>query len=172
VRAVICLVGMPGSGKSTVGPILADRLGARFVDLDEVVCASAGRGVTEIFATEGERGVRAREHTALEALVEADERVVVATGGGVVTTTESRTTLAQATCIWLEASGETLLARLANEASSRPLLADDPEGSVRRLREERDPLYRTVADMVVSTDAAQPVEVADRLVRLLEGATG
>jgi len=161
---VICLVGMPGSGKSTVGEIVAERLGARFVDLDTAVVDAAGMDVTTIFAAEGEEGFRRRERDALAALVDSGERVVVATGGGVVTTPHARELLARTTCVWLDASRATLIERLANEASSRPLLADDLEASLHRLADERDAHYRGVADHTVATDGTDPDSLADRIV--------
>src|SRR4051794_3988562 len=119
---------MPGSGKTTVGPLLAARLGSRFVDLDAVVVTVSGQDVAQIFASEGEAGFRRRELAALSDLVAAGDPVVVATGGGLVTTPEARDLLRGLTCVWLDAPVETLLTRLHGEAAGRPLLAADPDG--------------------------------------------
>ncbi len=164
---VICLVGMPGSGKSTVGEIVAARLGLRFVDLDEIVVDAAGRSIPEIFELEGEAGFRARERDALLALVESGDGGVVATGGGIVTTPDTHDALGRTTCIWLDTSRDVLIGRLAGEPSTRPLLADDLTGSIHRLADERDPLYRAVAAHVVSTDDGTPAAVAGRIVELV-----
>jgi shikimate kinase len=173
VRAgpVISLVGMPGSGKTTVGPLLAELLGIRFVDLDAVVVASAGCDVAQIFEDEGETGFRARETTALAGLLEAGDGVVVATGGGLVTTAEARKLLGATTCVWLEASADTLARRLRDEAASRPLLAVDPEAMLRRLHDERADWYRQVADHVLDTDDLEPEEAAARLAGALAEVT-
>ena len=162
---VICLVGMPGSGKSTVGRVVADRLDAQFVDLDAAISVAAGRSIPEIFAHEGEAGFRDRERDALAVLVDRGAPVVVATGGGIVTTEEARALLGRTTCVWLTAESATLMERLADEASTRPLLADDPAGSILRLSTAREPLYRSVARHVVDTDGHGPEEIADAICR-------
>ena len=159
----MALVGLPGAGKSSVGPILAARLGRAFEDLDALVARRAGRGVTELLRAEGEAAFRAIEREALrEALLagrepssahsapgsRAPSRFVLACGGGVVMDPASRELLASgATVVWLTVLAETALARLGPAGvAGRPLLdasergeaAGDslsvPDGPLARLR--------------------------------------
>jgi shikimate kinase len=157
---------MPGSGKSTVGELVAERLGLRFVDLDALVSDEAGRSVAEIFELEGEPGFRRRELDALSQLVESGEPAVVATGGGVVTTAEARDVLSRTTCIWLDTSRGVLIDRLQADSSTRPLLAADLEASVHRLADEREGLYRSLGVHAIVTDGADPDDLAEQIVQL------
>ena len=147
------------SGKSTVGPLVADRLGYRFVDLDWLVEARTGQTVPALFARGGEAAFRAAE---AEALVETTrgEGVVVATGGGaLVEPANLRVARAAGTVVWLRASAEATLARLG-DAAGRPLLTDRAgrplQGEalalrVRRLLDDREPFYAQ-ADLVADAD--------------------
>lgn len=126
----LVLVGMMGAGKTTVGRALAARLGWAFLDLDDLVEQAAGRTVGALFAQEGEAGFRRREEQAL-AWALALERVVIATGGGVVLSEANRAKLAaEPWVVWLEAPPEELARRLAGpEAAGRPLLAGSVAGA-------------------------------------------
>lgn len=145
----VYLVGMPGSGKSSVGRALARRVGWPFVDLDADVEAAAGKPVSEIFERDGEPRFRALEREALER-VAAEGPAVVACGGGVVLDPANRRLLQDSgTVVLLSVPVERLRARI--RPGSRPLVGE-PE-DVERLLAERDPLYREVADRVIDATA-------------------
>jgi shikimate kinase len=149
---VVCLIGMPGSGKSTVAPLIAARLGVPSDDLDRRIVDAAGIDVATIFERDGESGFRDRERVALAAVVASDRPMVLSTGGGVVTCADSRRLLARTTCVWLTASRERLAARVDASDEVRPLLAGDLHGRLAALGQAREPLYREVATFVVDTD--------------------
>ena len=160
---IVYLVGMPGSGKSTVGAELAGRLGVPFIDLDEEIARGDGRGITEIFAAEGEAGFRAREAKALVGASTHDP-AVIACGGGVVLEPANRITLrSSGTCVFLDVPLEVLAMRVQpNE--DRPLIR--AQGDLERLLREREPLYREFAAHVVD-GSGDPGEVADAIVEEL-----
>lgn len=165
------LVGLPGSGKTTVGRIVADALRWRHVDTDELVQSATGRTVTDIFTQEGEEAFRDYEHRAIvEALTQS--AVVISAGGGAVTHWPSRAVLDKtAPVVWLRADPATLVARLPGpEARSRPLLGADPAASLSHLARRRAAWYRQVADAVVDVDGLTPSEVAERVLRLVGSA--
>lgn len=160
---IVYLVGMPGSGKSTVGRELAGRLGVPFVDLDVEIEASTGRRVTEIFAADGEETFRALE---AKALVEASRHdpAVVACGGGVVLETANRITLRNTgVCVFLDVPIEVLRERVP-PASDRPLIRR--EGDLDGLLRAREPLYREFAAHVVD-GSGEPGSVAEAIVEEL-----
>jgi shikimate kinase len=163
----IVLVGMMGSGKTTVGRQVAARLGLEFIDSDEVVERETGRTVRAIFEVEGEAAFRALEADVLANALESPERAVIAAAGGVVLDPESRARLRRAaTVVWLRAHPDVLAARV-NGADHRPLLGDDPSGVLRRLADERAALYDCVADAVVDVDALAPDEAVARVLELV-----
>src|SRR4051812_3392631 len=147
----VYLVGLMGAGKTTVGRMLARRLKLRFLDSDLEIERRCGVRVPAIFEIEGEAGFRVRESQAIAELVELDG-VVLATGGGVVIAEENRRLLAaRGTVVYLCARPEDLYERVRHDRN-RPLLATaDPLGRLRELYAERDPLYRSIADLVVDT---------------------
>jgi shikimate kinase len=153
---IVYLVGMPGSGKSTVGPELAARLGVPFVELDAEIERREGRPVREIFAEEGEARFRELEAAALIDAARRDPSVV-SCGGGVVLEPANRVTLrATGEVVFLSVPIEVLRSRVA-PSGDRPLIRH--EGDLERLFAEREPLYREFAAHVV--DATGPVsEVA------------
>lgn len=150
---IVYLVGMPGSGKSTVGPELARRLGVPFVELDERIEHAAGSSVREIFERDGEARFRELEAAAL---VEAASRdpSVVSCGGGVVLEPANRVSLrATGEVVFLSVPLEVLAERV-RPGADRPLIRS--EGDLERLFRDREPLYREFAVHVV--DASGPVE--------------
>jgi shikimate kinase len=148
----LVLVGMMGSGKTSVGRLVASALGRPLLDSDEQVEANAGRSVRDIFESEGEAAFRRLESEALEEALARSAPVVVAAAGGVVLSPSNRSLLRRrATVVWLRARPETL-ARRVGEAGHRPLLGDDPAAALARLDAERRPLYEEVADAVVDVD--------------------
>lgn len=162
----LVLVGLMGSGKSTVARIVGERLGRPVVDSDAVIEARTGRTVREIFVEDGEPAFRALEtEVLLEAL--ADPRPsVIAAAGGVVLADENRRALrsSSARVVWLCADPSTLLERVRG-AAHRPLLDDDAEGTLRAMRELREPLYREVADAIVLVDGRSVNDVVEAVLR-------
>ena len=160
---LIALTGYMGSGKSTVGALVADALGCPFIDLDEVIVKKAGRSIPEIFAADGERGFRRLEKQALEKTVAkyAENTAVLSLGGGTVTIPGAVQLLQEsALCIYLQADAETLKARLEGHAEERPL-AD--EHFAERLS-QREPLYRAAAHITIETEGLTPEEVTDEII--------
>lgn len=167
----VVLVGLMGTGKSTVGRLLAEALGRRLIDSDDAVEARAGRTVREIWEADGEPAFRALETEALADALAADDATVVAGAGGVVLAEANRDLLAgpRATVVWLRARPETLVERiLAAGDGHRPLLDGDPAGMLERMERERRDLYAAVADHVVDVDDATPDAVVTEIVRLTE----
>ncbi|MFP5255999.1 MAG: shikimate kinase [Acidimicrobiia bacterium] len=154
IRHVV-LVGLMGSGKTTVGRRLAAALDRHFIDADEALEEITDRTVAAVFAEDGERGFRAIEADVLEELLEHHEPAVIASGGGVVLNGENRRRLQQpsVTTVWLHASPAFLASR-AQAKPHRPLLAGDasPREVLERLHAERADLYREVADVVVDVE--------------------
>jgi shikimate kinase len=141
----VVLVGFMGSGKSTVGRILARRLGWAFVDMDERIEERTGQRIAEIFREQGEAAFR-REELAVAHELQSASRRVVATGGGAFAEAATREALrAGAYTVWLEADFESLVKRVPTDGS-RPLAAD--REIMRRLLEQREPFYRS-ADLIV-----------------------
>ena len=160
---IVYLVGMPGSGKSTVGGEVAGRLGVPFVDLDAEIERRSGASVPEIFAREGEAGFRALE---ARELVDAsrNDPSVVACGGGVVLEPANRITLRNTgTCVYLDVPLAILEDRV-RPAADRPLIRSD--GDLERLLTEREPLYREFAAHVVD-GSGEPGDVADAILEEL-----
>lgn len=144
---IVYLVGMPGSGKSTVGRTLAERLGVPFVDLDDEIVAAAGSSVSEIFAREGEARFRELEASALVRVAGASDPSVVGCGGGVVLEPANRVTLrATGVVVYLDVPLSQLKERVV-PAADRPLIHE--HGDLERLLAAREPLYREFAAHVV-----------------------
>ena len=163
------LTGFMGAGKSTVGALVAERLGRPFLDLDAVIAEREGASVADIFSARGESGFREAEHAALVALVEQAPSVV-ATGGGAVLREDNQALLKQhGTVVYLAVTPEEAMARLG-DAGDRPLLAGEGLAAARSILDSRLALYRAVADAVVDTGGRTPEEVADAVIAAL-GAT-
>jgi shikimate kinase len=164
----IFLVGMMGAGKTTVGRLLARRLKLRFVDSDREIESRCGVKIPVIFEIEGETGFRARESAAIESLA-ALPGIVLATGGGVVLAERNRRCLAEhGTVVYLRAKPEDLYERVRHDRN-RPLLAGgDPLAKLRELHEQRDPLYRSIADVVLETGTQSVQALARQLLDRLE----
>lgn len=154
----IFLVGLMGAGKTTVGKLLAKRLGKSFYDSDHEIESRTGVNIPVIFELEGEPGFRKRETAVLAELTQQRD-IVLATGGGAVLAKQNRECLSQnGLVVYLRANVEELWHRTRND-KSRPLLqTDDPHGKLQRLFGERDPLYREIADIIIDT-GEQPVGV-------------
>jgi shikimate kinase len=172
VRRHLVLVGMMGSGKTTVGRIVAERLGRAFFDSDEVIEARTGRTVREIFASEGEAAFRRLETQVLAEALARPEPSVIAAAGGTVLAAENRRAMRDGAqrVVWLRADPAALATRVAGGAH-RPLLDDDPAGTLARLEAEREPLYGEVADAVIDTVDLRPNDVAERVLALVAEAS-
>ena len=149
----IVLVGLMGSGKSTVGRFVARLLDFRFADTDHMIVNRAGCSIPEIFAREGEAGFRKRESAVLRELL-GSRHHVIATGGGIITQPVNLPLLRHLGFItWLEA-GTDLLVRRTSSNNDRPLLRgeESPRVKLERLIEERGPIYKSLADLRIQTD--------------------
>lgn len=161
----IALIGMMAVGKTTVGRILAEMLGRRFVDNDLTVIDACGKSIAEVFIDHGEPFFRTAEHDALVSTLNSPDPVVLSLGGGAVVTETNRKALrASAFVVWLRADPVTLLSRIG-DASSRPLLANDPEGALRRLDDERRDLYAETAHYAIEVDRRTARWVANSIAR-------
>ncbi len=156
----VVLVGFMAAGKSTVGPLLARRLGWEFVDFDEVIEARTGRPIREIFRVQGEAAFRAMEARLTDEFGCA-RGVVLAPGGGWITNPALLDGLCPGSLVvWLRISPEEAVARALADHVHRPLLAGpDPLAKARLLLAEREPLY-TLADVVVNVDGREADEIA------------
>lgn len=162
----LLLVGLMGAGKSTVARVLGERLARPVVDTDQAVERIAGRSVREIFRYDGEDAFRGLETQALLAALAADEPSVIAAGGGMVLRDENRAAMraSGAQVVWLAADPD-LLAERVRGGSHRPALDGDPEGTLRRMHETREPLYREVADLIVRVDGRSVGDVVEAILR-------
>ncbi|KUN66546.1 shikimate kinase [Streptomyces canus] len=153
----VVLVGPMGVGKSTVGQLLAERLGAGYRDTDDDIVAEQGRTIAEIFVDEGEPAFRAIEKAAVRrALAEHDG--VLALGGGSILDADTRALLAGQQVVYLSMDVEEAVKRTGLNAA-RPLLAVNPRKQWRELMEARRHLYESIATTVVATDGRTPEEV-------------
>ncbi|MCO1578616.1 shikimate kinase [Crossiella sp. SN42] len=166
-RAVV--VGPPGSGKTTVGQLLAQRLGLVFRDTDVMVEQTAGKAVSEIFTTDGEPVFRRLEEQAIaDALAEHDG--VLSLGGGAVLSERTRARLTEQTVVFLNV-GMAEGVRRTGLSTARPLLAGvNPRATFKALLDARLPLYREVATVEVVTDSRTPEEVVDAVIAGLDAA--
>lgn len=159
----LVLVGMMGAGKTTVGRMLADRLGWSYLDSDAQVTARTGHTVPELFAQQGEEAFRTEETAALiEALSGSDPVVVSAAGGAVLSATNRDFLERSGTVVWLRADPGVLADRVG-DGRGRPLLGSRPASALADLDAVRRPLYESVAEVVVDVDALTPDEVVDRV---------
>lgn len=156
------LIGPPGSGKSTVGPLLAERLGCDFADADADVEAVEGRSIPDIFTENGEPYFRElEERTIADGLTRHDG--VFSLGGGAVLSAATRKRLAGHTVVFLTV-GLTVGMRRTGLSTARPLLAGvNPRATFKALLDERMPLYREVASIEIATDERTPDDVVDEI---------
>ena len=164
----IFLVGPMGSGKSTVGRALANKIGYQFLDSDREIEARCGVDIPTIFDYEGEAGFRDRESRMIDELTRLPG-IVLATGGGSILREQNREHLnSRGHVILLQVDIKEQLRRVAFD-SSRPLLkTDDPEARLKSLMEEREPIYKAVADVEISTDSRRMFHVVTRILRHLK----
>ncbi|MSR53545.1 MAG: shikimate kinase [Gemmataceae bacterium] len=165
MQQLVILIGYRGSGKTTVGKILAERLGWDFLDADTILEARAGKSIRAIFADEGEQAFRDLESAILAELC-TRHQVVLATGGGVVMREENQQAMKNGYATWLTASPAALWGRIQADSSTaerRPALAGGGMLEVERLLSVRDPLYRSCADLTISVESLSPEEAANAI---------
>ena len=162
------LIGPPGAGKSTVGPLLAGLLGVAFLDTDAIIEEAAGKPVGDIFIDDGEPAFRALERDAVATGIAA-HRGVLALGGGAVLDPGTRRLLAAQRVVYLE-TGFAAAAKRVGLNSARPLLLGNPRAQLKALLDQRLPVYAGLAWRTVGTDSRSPAEVADEIARELDRA--
>ncbi|MFA5929115.1 MAG: shikimate kinase [Candidatus Margulisiibacteriota bacterium] len=160
------LIGFMGTGKTTIGKLLAERLGYQLIDTDELIVQKAGKAISAIFAEDGEPVFRDLEHTVLRGLL-GEQKKVIATGGGIVLRQENRELLKQiGRVVLLEADPEAIISRLKDD-NSRPLLQGTNEEKIKKLNDilaVRHPLYEKTADQVIDTTGMTVGEVVEKIV--------
>ena len=164
----IVLVGMMATGKSTVGRAVSRRLGREFFDSDAMIEARQAKTVAQLWEEGGEAAYRSLESDVLQEALGAEPPGVVAAAGGVVLAPANRVMLQRVSeeggvVVWLRASPD-LLATRVRPNDHRPLLRDDPAGTLRRLATERESLYAEVADRVLDVDHLRVDEVVEAVV--------
>ncbi|WP_205763798.1 shikimate kinase [Acidovorax sp. SRB_24] len=165
----VVLVGLPGSGKSTIGRHLARRLGVACIDSDHVIEHRIGCPIREFFEREGEEAFRAIEEASLDELTAGTTPAVLSTGGGAVLRAANRAHLRErGHVVYLHALPEDIYRRLRHD-TTRPLLqVDDPLGRLRGLYAQRDPLYRETAHFVIETGRPSVATLVNMVVMQLE----
>lgn len=163
----IILVGPMGSGKSTVGNILARKLNREFQDSDHYIEEKTGVDIARIFDIEGEQGFRERETNALKELLEADNRVIATGGGSVISEVNQSLLRSRGYIIFLDTSVKQQMQRLRRD-KKRPLLqTDNPLERLEALLRERRPIYLELADLAVKTDKRQARMLASDIINRL-----
>jgi shikimate kinase len=155
----IVLCGTAGTGKSTVGALVAKALGRPFIDVDREVEMDAKTTIAELFARDGEPAFRARERAAVVRALDRDDACVIALGGGALENDDTFADARQHTLVWLSAPVAALAARIGN-GSSRPLLTGDPLARLRELANRREARYRAAHVTINATPAPRIVAAA------------
>ena len=169
--SALILIGPTGAGKTTVGRLLALKLGLPFCDLDEEIAMRCGANIPWIFDVEGEAGFRNRESRVLQELVELG-RIVVSTGAGVVLRSDNRIFLKshRDLVIWLQVDLKTQFDRLKHD-KNRPLLqVADPRAKLRSMAAERESLYRECSSIEVQTKKTNPTVLVRQIIGQIRGA--
>lgn len=160
----IVLIGFMGSGKTTVGKVLAEELGYNFVDTDNLVETSQGMDIPKIFETKGETSFRQSETVALSQAV-AIAQCVISTGGGIVTVEANKDILNKGIVVYLEASPEQIYNNVKHD-TSRPLLkGENMYQKICTMLNEREMLYKEVAHYTIKVDGKTPNEISTLLLR-------
>ncbi len=176
---IVVLVGLMGSGKSTVGTKLAQRLHCSFIDIDAQISNDQKLSVSEIFAQSGEAGFRKIEASVLAHVLNEScakivrheaQSVVVATGGGAVLSVTNRDIIINAAThvIWLDADVETLVTRTSLSRNVRPLLETDPRSTLTALRNDRSDFYEQIATERIITSHLGIDQVVDAVLRVIQ----
>jgi shikimate kinase len=163
----VVLIGMMGVGKSTIGHQLAKRMGRSFFDTDHEIVASVGMSVSDIFALHGNEWFRAKETEVLSDCLRHEVPAIISAGGGTVLAEHNRTLISSwSDSLWLRASYETILRRVGTGVG-RPVLAGNPEGTIRRLLDERESLYEASCDVAIHVDGLPVRTVVSHAFRAL-----
>jgi shikimate kinase len=165
VKPVVVLVGVMGAGKSTVGQLLAERLGKPLRDTDEDIVATVGKPISDIFVDEGEDHFRALERAAVKTALETHDGVL-ALGGGAILAPETRELLKGHRVVYLEVGLADAVSRVGLGVG-RPLLAINPRATLKHLIDQRRPLYAEVATVTVATDGRTPDDLAEEILKQL-----
>ncbi|MFI0371575.1 shikimate kinase [Actinomadura sp. 1N219] len=169
MRPKAVIIGPPGSGKTTIGAALADRLGVPLRDTDADVESAAGKPIGEIFIDDGEERFRELERAAVAAALAGHEGVV-ALGGGAVLAEETQELLGAGHAVVYLRVGLSEAIKRVGLASARPLLVLNPRSQMRKLLEERLPIYERLGTIQVDTDGREPGEIVEEIAKALEGA--
>jgi shikimate kinase len=164
-RPKAVIIGPPGSGKTTIGARLAERLAVAFRDTDADVEAVAGKPVAEIFIDDGEERFRELEQDAVRTALE-EHAGVLALGGGAILDEGTQALLAGHTVVYLEVGLSEAIKRVGL-ASARPLLVLNPRSQMRKLMEERRPVYERLAVITVATDGREPDDISEEILKEL-----
>jgi shikimate kinase len=171
----LVLIGYRGSGKTTVGGLLAGRLGMKFVDIDQVITERSGKTIRQIFDQQGESGFRDLECAAISQAIEHDDHVI-AVGGGALGREENRRRLAESghAVIYLHCDPTELLKRIQSDAATadnRPNLTALGGGmeEIQKVLSQREPIYRLLMTAELDVTNLSPQEVAARIVELIQG---
>ncbi|HYU36670.1 MAG TPA: shikimate kinase [Gemmatimonadales bacterium] len=167
----VLLIGLPGSGKSAVGRLVAEQLQAGFVDIDAIVERREGRPITMIFAEKGEAAFREMERKEVETALAGEPAVIAPGGGWAAQPGAIDAAKPHALVIYLHARPETATQRAAPEGTRPALSGEDPVARMRLLQKEREPFYRS-AHAQVETDRKSPPQVANEVVRLAQSSAG
>ena len=162
----IVLIGFMACGKSTIGTMLADRLGYSLVDTDEEIVKEQGKSINDIFAQEGEPYFRNLETQMVEKMCDTLDGCVISTGGGLPITKGNDEILKKlGTVIYLTVTKETVLERIKGD-TTRPLLAQDAKERTQKLLEYRKPIYEMAADYSVKTDSRKVEDIVEEIIKL------
>jgi shikimate kinase len=164
--SALVLVGVPGAGKSSVGPLLASLLNRQFIDSDDAIVAKVGKSISDIFIEDGEPKFREIEAQTIAELL-ANPDLVVALGGGAVTTASTRDLLKNQQVVWLQAGLSSAVERVGLNRN-RPLLLGNVRGQLHELMVAREPLYREVANFAIATDDKTVQEIAHEIASELD----
>ncbi|GAA1020923.1 shikimate kinase [Acrocarpospora pleiomorpha] len=162
---VAVLIGPPGSGKSTIGSLLAERLGVPFRDTDTDVEGTAGKPIGDIFVEDGEAHFRELEAAAVRTALD-DHDGILSVGGGAILNPATQALLATHTVIYLQVALDQAVKRVGL-ASARPLLVLNPRSQLRKLMEERRPLYEQLATLTFPTDDRDPEDLTTEIATAL-----
>jgi shikimate kinase len=171
VKRHVVLIGLPGSGKTTVGKLAAERLHAPFVDIDAVIARKEGKPILMIFAEQGEGAFRAMEQREMGAALDAEASIIAPGGGWAAQPGALDLTRGRALVVYLKARAETASKRAEPEGNRPTLLGEDPLGRMRTLLHDREAAYK-LADVTVETDRMTVDQVTAELVRLAQMQAG
>ncbi|MDD3150869.1 MAG: shikimate kinase [Candidatus Gastranaerophilales bacterium] len=158
----IVLIGLMGSGKTTIGKLLAQKLGLNFIDTDSIIEKEANKTINEIFENYGEELFRKLESNTIKEISKREEKVI-STGGGIVENPENMQNLRKnGIIVYLEAGPKELYERIKGD-NNRPLLKNNPKDTLKNLFEKRSPLYKQ-ADIIVNTEHKESYEIINEII--------